>query len=212
MSLTTIEKRYGITLRKNKSGKLKKYKKTGKRYKKVCDNKGCVMSANDGNYCCNFILYEKCKMNNTGEITFYEKKAKVFFHKSTRFGFRKYIKKSGAKIKVCFMINCLTNVKENEIYCCNFLDKGKCKKINPFSDTQLTKKEQKAGIFLKKNKKEFLLKYNNNQKRVCMNPDCLKGIMPKEDYCIRFINSGRCDDDIIDDNIKLTDREKEAEA
>jgi hypothetical protein len=29
-SLTTIEKRYGITLRKNENDELKKYKKTGK--------------------------------------------------------------------------------------------------------------------------------------------------------------------------------------
>ena len=207
-SLTTIEKRYGITLRKNENGELKKYKKNGKRYKKVCDIEGCVMSSIDSTYCCNFIRYKKCKMNNTGDLTFNEKKANIIFNNNGNT--YKYLKKGNIQQNVCFIIDCLTPVNKNkELYCDDFLSKGKCKIINPFPNTILTEREKEAGIFLK-NRKGLILKYNNNQKRICMRPDCLTGIMPKEDYCIRFINSGKCDNYTINTNIELTEREKEA--
>jgi hypothetical protein len=73
MSLTNTEKRYGIILKSNENGELKKYNKSGRNYKKVCNNEGCVMTAHDGTYCCNFIKYNKCKMNNNGELTYIEK-------------------------------------------------------------------------------------------------------------------------------------------
>ena len=79
--------------------------------------------------------------------------------------------------------------------------------------SSLTTIEKEFGIFLKKSRDGKLRKYKISGKRhgkICMKQDCLTGIMPKEDYCIRFINSGRCDNNIIDTNIELTEREKEA--
>jgi hypothetical protein len=60
----------------------KKYKKTRKRYKKVCDINDCVMSAINGKYCCNYITYNNCKIINPLELIFTEKKANIIFNKN----------------------------------------------------------------------------------------------------------------------------------
>lgn len=78
--------------------------------------------------------------------------------------------------------------------------------------SSLTTIEKEAGIILKKSRKGELRKYKvigNNHRKICMKPDCLTYSMPKEKYCIRFINSGWCD---INKKIeiKLTEKEKEA--
>ena len=78
--------------------------------------------------------------------------------------------------------------------------------------SSLTTIEKEFGIILKKSRNGELRKYKiigNNHRKICMKPDCLTQAMPKEKYCIRFINSGWCDKNQKPD-IELTEREKKA--
>jgi hypothetical protein len=177
MSLTNIEKEVNIILHTNIYGELKKYKKSGGNYKKICENPDCISRAKSKeDYCKNFLHHGFCKKNSFEiKLTNDEINAGIILGHDKKGNTRKYIIKNNIWTPICTKQNCLSAAK-NGIFCKRFTNTNSCKETKIISELTLTEKEKEAGIILKKNDKGHILKrlkINDRLRIICSEQDCI---------------------------------------